>query len=824
MIEEKEEEDIAVSLKAAGLIGNALFLKSVAMDSRFSLKGTQPNYAPDRTFITEHIRLDLNLNIAREILEGRSRTTLRAIVGGAAEMTFDAVNFQINEVRWNGRKIPPTYKDGKLTLAPKTRLRAGARVIVDINYRVVRPKLGIYFLKPTRRYPQRPTQVWTQGEDEYARYWFPCHDAPHERTTSEVIATVPRGFTAVSNGALVKTTQNQNRTTTFHWKQDIPHAPYLVTLTVGRFSVLQEEWRKIPVQYYCEKGREEEARRAFGKTPKMLEFFSKSIGVSYPYAKYAQIAVADFIYGGLENTSATTQTDNALLDERASLDTTSDELVAHELAHQWFGDYLTCKDWSHAWLNESFATYFDALFKRHDKGVDEYLYQIRANSEVYFAEDKDHYRRPIVTRMFRRPTDLFDRHLYEKGSVVLYMLHRILGETLFWKSIHTYVKNNRGRVVETPELINAVEEATGRNMRRFFDQWVYGAGHPEFKIRAWWDRRKRQIYFRVVQTQAQDNETGLFFVDTEFLVQGNRGESRWRVRIDKKAHLFQFPLAEEPQLILFDPDHAVLKKVDFPRSEEALITQLQKDKSPLGRIEAAHLVAKTGSRAAREALRKALLKEDFWGVRAEVASALGSSRSEAALAPLKEALEKVDHPKIRRAGYAALRQIKGAAMPDIVKKFIGKEKSYFAEAEGLRALGAFERADTPKILKEALKKDSWNDVTRSAALEGLAATGSREWIPLLVSYTQPGHSQKLRLAAVRCLVSLGAGSEQVRSRLLELLHDAFLLVRIAAVRGLHEIGDERAVPALKKLTTGDLDGRLKRLSEEAIEKITKGFE
>ena len=252
----------------------------------------------------------------------------------------------------------------------------------------------------------------------------------------------------------------------------------------------------MPVDYYCEKGREQDTRRAFGKTPKMLEFFSNFIGVRYPFPKYAQVAAADFIYGGMENTSATTQTDAALLDERATLDYSSDELVAHELAHQWFGDYLTCKDWSHAWLNESFATYFDPLFKRHDKGEDEFLYTLRTNAETYFQEDKEHYRRSIVTKVYKRPTDLFDRHLYEKGSVVLHMLHRELGEELFRESIHAYVRKNAGRVCGNDGLDQCDRGNDGpQPARRFFDQWVFGAGHPEFQspVRGGMRRRKKSI-------------------------------------------------------------------------------------------------------------------------------------------------------------------------------------------------------------------------------------------------------------------------------------------------------------------------------------------
>jgi len=798
--------------------------RQATWDSRFALKGSLPHYAPDRAFDTEHIRLEISVDLRRERFRGHCRTRLRAITDGVREMTFDAVNFKITGVRWNGKKSPYRYNDGKITVETKSPVKEGNRVEVDIFYEVVKPKLGLYFIRPSRAYPKNPTQVWTQGEDEYSRYWFPCFDAPHDRTTTEVVATVPFGFTAVSNGRLLRSSHNPRRkTSTFHWRQDIPHATYLVTLTVGRFSVIRDSWKGKPVLYYCEKGREGDARRAFSKTPLMLEFFSKNIGTSYPYAKYAQIAAADFIYGGMENTSATTQTDGALLDKRASLDYSSDELVAHELAHQWFGDYLTCKDWSHAWLNESFATYFDALFKRHDKGRDEFLLALRVNADAYLSEDKDHYRRSIVTKVFKRPTDLFDRHLYEKGSLVLHMLHQFLGEKLFWKGISTYVRKNRGKAVETLDLINALEEATGRNLRRFFDQWVFGAGHPEFRVRSWWDARKKEICLRVTQIHAVNNETGLFTVDTEFLFRTGKGEKREKVRIDKKSHLFRFRLDSEPALVLFDPDHALLKKLDFPKPEFQWLLQLEKDQNPLGRIDAAQALGKLGSSKAVEALRHALLSDKFWAVRAEAARALGSLASEEGSEILLHSLDILEHPKVRRAVYAALKSFRGRRMYGEIEKRFRKEASYFAEAEGLRALGALNPHKAPEVLRAALKTDSWNDVLRSAALEGFAATKGRQWIPLLLAHTRPGHSQKLRMAAIRCLAAF-EGAPEIQPRLIELANDPYLLVQIAAVRVLHQTGDERAVPALKKLMAGDRDGRLKRLAEEAVEKITKNFE
>lgn len=792
-------------------------------DARFAIKGSHAIYPPHRNFKTEHIRLEIDLNIQREIVKGRSLTTFRAIVDSEARITLDAVNFQIKNVKWNGATARFTYKAGKLTILGKGKVSAKEKINVEISYQINKPALGVHFIKPSRHYPKKPTQVWTQGQDEFARYWFPCQDSPQERTTTEMIATVPFGFTAVSNGLLIKTEHKRKKTSTFHWKQEIPHATYLVTLAVGKFGVVKDQWNGIPVTYYCEKGRENDVRRTFGKTPKMINFFSKAIGVKYPYPKYAQVVAHDFIYGGMENTSATTQTEYAVLDKRASIDYDSDGLIAHELAHQWFGDYLTCKDWTHAWLNESFATYFDVLFKRHDLGDDEYYYAIRNNAEAYFEEDKNHYRRSIVTHIYKRPTDIFDRHLYEKGSVVLYMLHQMLRENLFWKCIHHYVEKFKTRTVETHDLINAIEETTGQNMRGFFNQWVFGAGHPQFSICWWWDGANKQVNLRVNQTQERTDEKNLFSVNTEFYFKSKSNQKTTAVEINKKSHLFKINFPEPPEMIIFDPGHKILKKVTFSLPEPMLIRQLKSAPHVLSRIEAAHALAPLKNESAMNALFGSILKDSFWGVQAEAAQALGSMGSEKAGELLLQSLTKVPHPKVRRAIYAGLKNIKVRKITEAVAKRFLKEESYFSEMEGLRALGMGPHPQAEKILKKALQKKSWNDVIRGAALDGLAALKSDKHVPILLKYTREGHHQRVRITAIRNLIPFAPGNELIRKRLLELTHDKFLLVQIMAVRALHQVGDERIVPHLKKLMTGDRDGRLIRLSEEAVNHIMKGI-
>lgn len=794
-----------------------------AADGRFSLPGSTPHYAPDRVFTSKHIRSELTLDFRHKTLAGVCTTTLEAIAEPAKEMTFDAVNFQISKITSKGRALRYDYDKRKLKVYFSPSIRRGQSVDVSIHYKVTKPALGLHFVGPDKHYPKKPVQAWTQGEDEYNRFWFPCHDAPQERVTTEMIITVPEPFTAISNGGLVSLKKRSGKRT-YHWKHNVPHSPYLVSLAAGVFTEMKDRWRHVPVLYYVTPGREADAHRAFDKTPKMLEFFSKKTGVPYAYAKYSQVAAVDFIYGGMENTSCTTQTALTLHDERAHLDFTSDPLVAHELAHQWFGDLVTCKDWSHAWLNESFATYFEALFKEHDLGYDEFMVEMRGNADAYFDEDSSRYRRPMVTRNYKNTNDLFDRHLYEKGSTLLHMLRSFLGEDAWWRSINLYLKRHRGRGVETVDLIQAIQDATGRNMRPFFDQWIFKGGHPEYKVRFWWDAKTKKIHLRVLQTHATNEETGLFSVpvDFDFYVRGKK--IRKTQVIDKKDQLLTFDLPFSPELVLFDPDHTLLKKVDISKAEGMWALQLTEDPHVLGRIDAAAALGRLGSPSAVGMLRQALNKDKFWAVRAEAARALGQARSKVSRDALLQGLESIEHPKVRRAIYEALAHYPTTRVLSNVKSLMREEASYFAEAEAVRTLGRMKDPALLSLFKEYLSRESWNDVLRIAGLEAIANLHLAESISVLKQYSRYGVHPNTRMTAIRRLAGFGKGDEDIQNFLVGLLRDPYLLVQLAVVRSLGAFADERAVPELLKLTSGDRDGRLKRAAEEAVRKIRKGMD
>ncbi len=344
----------------------------------FPRPGAQARYGPDKLVHVEHIDLYVTPDLAARRMDGVCTTTIRAIDDGVSELTLDAVDLVVGSVRdADGHPLEFRRRPLTLTVYFKRPLRAGERTSFAVAYLVDRPRAGLHFVAPTKEHPDRPTQCWTQGQDAYARYWFPCFDYPHAKQTTSTTIVVPIGTFALGNGRLAERRDDtQSGYTTFRYVQEIPHATYLVSVVAGAFTEVEQTGGSVPIFYYVQPGREADGERAFSKTPQMMAVFERADRRPYPYARYSQIAVADFIFGGMENTSATTQTDRTLHDERAHMDFSSDPLVAHELAHQWFGDLLTTRDWSHAWLNEGFATFFEMAFREADRGLDEYLYGV----------------------------------------------------------------------------------------------------------------------------------------------------------------------------------------------------------------------------------------------------------------------------------------------------------------------------------------------------------------------------------------------------------------------------------------------------------------
>ncbi len=795
----------------------------------YALAEAKPHFAPDRPCDVSHIALTLQLDIVGQAVTGTCATTIRAVQETVSGLTLDAVDLQVTQVRQvGGAVLPYTYDGQRLHMTFPTPLARDTSATVAVDYHVSKPRAGLYFIAPDAAYPHKPVQVWTQCQDEDARYWFPCFDAPNEKATTEMTVTVPQPYFVLSNGALLSTTPDEAAgTITYHWLQDQPHTTYLMTMVVGEFSERTELVNGLPVQWYVTPGREDDGQRAFGDTPEMVRFFSDKLRVPYPWNKYAQVAVNDFIFGGMENTSATTQTDLTLHDARAHLDFSSNGLVAHELAHQWFGDLLTCKHWSHAWLNEGFATYFDALFHEHHQGQDAFRYYMHQNARTYFREDAEVYRRPIVTNVYQEPIDLFDHHLYEKGALVLHMLRYVLGEEAFWHSLEHYLTVNRHQVVETVDLERAIEAATGRNLQRFFQQWIYQGGHPEYEVTYAWEEASHLATVTVKQTQKTGTEhnveTPLFDMPVTLLFALPDGEQRFPLRVHEQLHTFHLVLPAAPRWLSFDPGNAILKRLKLKLPKDLLIAQLQHDPDIMGRIYAAEAVGELGSLEAVASLRQALEHEAFWGVQAEIARILGKLHTPAALEALLANVA-LSHPKARRAVVTALGEFKEERAATALGSVLQHgDASYFVESEAAAALGKTRQATALEILQQATAKTSWNETIRNGVFRGLAELHEESTIPVLQAFTAYGQPPLARYAALRALGVIGGekdpAPEAIVDTLTAMLDEEHVRTRMAVLDAMESLHSAKTLPALERLRARDLDGRIKRRVEEVIESI-----
>ncbi len=805
---------------------------------RFALPGASPQYGPDKVVAVEHIDLDLTPDIGAETLDGTCTTTVRALDEPVKRLSLDAVDLEIASVKRDGRPLEFASRDGKLDVTFAPPLEPGDRATFVVAYRCTKPRHGLFFVNPSPDRPEKAAHVWTQSQDENARFWFPCLDYPHEKQTTSATIRVPRGAFALSNGALVER-RDEGDATIFRYRQDVPHSTYLVTMVAGPFAEIAQGKAgaaKVPVFYYVLPGREDDGERAFGNTPRMIALFEQRTGVPYPYARYSQIAVSDFIFGGMENTTATTQTDRTLHDATAHLDFSSDPLVSHELAHQWFGDLLTCRDWAHAWLNEGFATFFEGVWREADLGYDEYLYDVYGWVSDYLEEDADRYRRPIVCNTFRDPIEIFDRHLYQKGAAVLHMLRGELGDARFWRSIRHYTERNARRNVETIDLVRAVEDATGRNLRAFFDQWIFTGGHPELEVSLAWDEKRKVATLTVDQKQTIDaahpahrfEVTVGFVADPPAQAAANAGprplpgERRIRATIGGSRETISVPLDAEPKLVRFDPGAYALARVTYRLGVGASGAVLRSDPDPVARIRAASELAREGTHAAIAALRDAFAGEPFWGVLAEACAAIGATRAPWARELLAAALAHA-HPKVRRAAAAALGSFRSADAAEALIPVAQSDPSYFVRAAALESLGKTRDARAFDILAAALESKTWNATVESGAARGLAELADARSLALVFAAARAPRDEGLRRTAAAAIGRIAQLIESERTRavaaLEDLLDDPDFHVQLGALRAAESLGDARLLPALDRLSHSASDGRTRRTAQEAAIRV-----
>jgi len=756
-----------------------------------------------RAFDVKHIKAELTLDAAKKQVRGKVTHTLTAIDPSLSKVVLDCgPKIEIASATVGPDASPREFKktDGdKLAVSLKKPARQGETFDLTIAYSAVTDQ-GLRFVEPDAAHPDRPLAIWTQGEAEETRHWLPCYDFPNDQATSEMIVTVAKPLSVVSNGKLVETKENADETRTFHWKMDQAHSSYLITVAASEFAEFHDKVGDLAVDYYVTRDVDEAtARRFMGRTPRMIEFFARVTGQPYPYPKYAQVCLPEF-NGGMENTSATSMTDAALLDETEALERDHDGLVAHELAHQWFGDLMTCKDWSHIWLNEGFASYFDPLFTEHARGEDEFRLRMRAELRAYLGSDRQ-YRRPIVESRYGAPTQMFDGMTYAKGGATLHMLRGYLGDDAWWKGIRGYVAGRKFQVVDTDDFRKEVEKATGKDLKWFFDQWLHKAGHPELKVRWHYEPEDKTVRVNVGQTQKLDAQTPLFRLPTTIEITDAPGHARsTTIVIDGATHEFVIPAETRPKMVLIDPQGWLIKEVEFEKPADELRFQLEHARSILDRLDAAAALGRLAKQHpdVKPLLAEAWKKEKAIPARAEMVELLAAT-DEAYRPALMEAV-KDPAARVRVQAVRGLAKLPRDDASEAVLRaaWADSKEAYNARREALKGLVGWKVKDADDLLAAGLKRPDGKHTLAATALELLLEQSGSKPRELAALYSKHGQPAALRAGALGAFDRLAKDDDALQDLIVGMVDDPDQRVRQSAWRLAHALKIGKALPVLQQ--------------------------
>lgn len=790
----------------------------------------QTQYIPPHDYDQRNIKLDLRFNWELEQAIGTATITLAPLMRDLRRVDLDAGYMSISGVALSSGtplKFEYDVTREKLRVLLDHAYQPVEELTLIISYHTNQPPLdkrvgGLSFIKPRPGDPTRPRQVWSQGESEYNHLWFPSFDHPNDFATSEMVATVEKPLSVISNGKLVVVKDNPDGTRTFNWKMEQPHATYLTSIIVGEFVPITADYEGIPITTNVYPNEVEEGKVSAARLPEMVKFFSEKTGIKYPYAKYAQTTVRDF-GGGMENISATTQTDNMIHDARTELDQTTDGLQSHELAHQWFGDYVTCRHWSDIWLNESFATYFQAMWDEYHLGRNDFLYlDVRGNKEAYYQAWSRGQRRPIVTKNYANPDAVFDTYAYPRGGAILHMLRNILGNDNWWRAINHYLKKYAHQPVETEQFRIAIEEATGQPMDWFFEQWLYKMGHPVFRVTQDFDATKKTLTLKVRQEQRLDPESQypqatLFQTPVDIEIGTATSTRIERVRIEpKEEQIFTLAVDSEPLLVNFDYGDMLIKELVFVKTTGQLLYQFDRDQDVLGRIWALQQLAmrmnddKTTG-AERLSIIKAIgdgaTRDQFWGTRLEAVTALSGLKEakDALLAATRD-----PNARVRARAVRSLAETKDADLASVYQQLLN-DQSYAVIRAAAVALGQTKNPNAYDALVKLIEVPSWRETIRASALSGLAALGDKRALELGFKYVVPGNPSGVRTAALSLLGATGKDDPRTFPLISGVLNEALerrsaglfsagaeALVSLGDERGLalfQEIGKKAGIPA-----------------------------
>ena len=539
------------------------FFLFVGCTFSISAQTARQNFNRARTYDVQHYTIRVSFDRQSKTVFGDTTVQLKPLSNNFNQIELDAANIKFDSVKLesNNKDIAFKAADDKIYLTLDKSYSPNETIAVRFKYSA-KPRKGVYFVEAQTEDGKviRPAQIWTQGEAEEAHHWFPSYDFPDDKATSEQYITAPKGEIAIGNGEPLETIENADGTRTFHYKMAVPHSTYLTSFVVGNYIKVSDSYKNIPLAFYMYPGSEAVARTAYGKTKEMMRVFEELTRVDFPYNKYDQTVVANFTFGGMENITATTMADTEIF-----LNAPGDveDLVSHELAHSWFGNLVTCRNWAELWLNEGFATYMEAAYREKMYGREDYLRKIREDARQFIVDDAVNKNRHGLFNQLARPDDsIFDVTTYQKGGAVIHTLRETVGAENFWKAVNIYLNRHKFQNVETPNLQRAMEDTSKMDLDWFFKQWVYGGGYPKIKVEQKYNAQTKRLELVVKQTQEANNLIPEAFVlPMEIEITTASGVRTETLNIKKREETFSIKLNEEPTKIVFDRSEKIPLKL-----------------------------------------------------------------------------------------------------------------------------------------------------------------------------------------------------------------------------------------------------------------------
>lgn len=665
-----------------------------------------------RDYDALHYRVSLTFDLDEKTLRGENLITLTPLADGFTRCILDAEELIVDSVTDSaGRELRFEQSAEQVSIFFSKSYSYSDTITFAVEYHASDPQQGLFFDEKT---PDHPRMVSTDSWPDEAHHWIPCYDYPNDKVTHELIITVPEGEKVLSNGRFLGVVHDEQKaTTTWHWSQELPHSTYLIMLAIGPFEVIEDSLGSLPVSYWVYPGDVEDARWIFEKTPRMIRFYSDLFQYEYPWAKYDQVT-SPRVGGGAEATSATVLGQGVIHDRRAEQDFSWESIIAHEIAHQWWGDLITLREWSHTWLNESFGTYSDYLWTRSEKGEDAGAWDLLGKKNQYLREAHTRYMRPIVFNHYDRPHDNFDSHTYPKGAAVLHMLRFILGDDPFFRTLSYFLHEHEFESVDTHDFQKAIKDVTGQNLKWFFDQYIFKPGHPIFDISYTWVEEEKTVRLKVAQTQDTSKGVPIYEIPVIIGIVTSEGNASQKVWITEQEEFFEFHVDEKPLMVRFDEGNYLLKEWTFPKSVEELLYQFEND-DVIGREWAASRLRNYPNDARVEtALLRGSRSDRFWAVRLGAVNALGSVPGRKYTEDLKQITED-DNSRVRTAALQILGDYRLPDLVDFFQEHFARDDSYVAQAEALRSIGKSGNQAQLSFLENAATMSSPRDVIKRAA-------------------------------------------------------------------------------------------------------------